>query len=284
MSNGLNDLKSSPIFISTIFKSGTKLLECIVERLTGLSINTPSMIHDYSTENLFDDHESAKRITFEEGKFFIWHNVINEEVRALLNAANAKPILLIRNIYDLLISQYYHFSEDVDKSIGHSTKTIDYFSTMSREQGISFILCGGTSKQFHWHGFGFYLYQMQEALKFSKEYPCHIVNYDRLVSNKPHEIERLANFLDIKVTSEQISEIVDISSLSNMRKARTLKSGSGKHFRKGKPGSHVEVLKPYQYDMVSYLKLSFAPELDALCEELQYGDVVSATPPIKKID
>tara|TARA_B100000686_G_C16799904_1_gene985171 strand:- start:2412 stop:3260 length:849 start_codon:yes stop_codon:yes gene_type:complete len=267
--------RNSPIFVSTIFKSGTKLLEYLINQLTGLSVITPDMIHGYDSKNIFNDEESDKRITLEEGNFFIWHNVINNKVKAYLSEVNAKPILLIRNLYDLLVSQYYHFSKDVDKSIGHGTNTAEYFEKMDETQGISYILCGGTSEKFHWHGFGLYLHQIQEALKFSKEYPCHIIIYDRLVLNKHEEIERLASFLNLELSFEQIDNAMKSSSLTQMRLQRLREVGSGDHFRKGEPGNHTTILKPFHYDMVSYLKLSFAPELDALCKELQYGDVVA---------
>lgn len=266
-----NQQRTNPIFVSTVFKSGTKLLEHIVEKLTGLGVNTPDM-------SAGSDYENADPITFEDGKFFIWHNVPGSAVRARLLAANAKPIFLIRNIYDLAVSQYFHFAKDVDAEIGYSTKTVDYFSELTRDAGISLILCGATSERFHWHGYGYYLRQIQEILQFSKEYPSHIVIYDRLVLNKQHEIERLSNFLDVGVTPELISELVESSRIDTMRKARISAVGSAKHFRKGKPGDHVNVLKLHHYHMINYLKQMFAPELHALCNELGYGDVTAALP------
>ncbi len=265
------DPRPERIFVATVFKSGTKLLEHILERLTGLRANHLGM-------EVGSDYESADPIVFEEGRFFIWHNVPSEAVQTRIRADSAKPVFLIRNIYDLTVSQYFHFADDVDAAIGHSTGTADYFASMGRDDGISLVLCGATSEQFHWHGYGYYLRQIQEMLRFSREYPCHVVVYDRLVSNKRNEIERLADFLGVDVVPEVLDELLDSSALGVMREARIASVGSGKHFRKGTPGDHVNVLRSYHYDMISHLKLTYAPELDALCEELGFGDVTAGPP------
>lgn len=257
------------LFVATVFKSGTKLLEHILEKLTGLSANPLGM-------DVGSDYESADPIIFENGKFFIWHNVLSDAVKARIRAENARPVFLIRNIYDLVVSQYFHFADDVDAAIGHSTGTADYFASMGREEGISLILCGATSECFHWHGYGYYLRQIQEILRFSKQYPCHVISYDRLVLDKRHEIGRLANFLGTDIAPELMNELLDSSALGVMREARAASVGSGKHFRKGTPGDHVNVLAPRHYHMINHLKLTYAPELDALCEELEFGDITAA--------
>jgi hypothetical protein len=260
------DPSNRPIFVATVFKSGTKLLEHIVAKLTGLDINAPTM-------SAGSDYESQAPIIFEEGKFFIWHNVPSASVKARLIMANAQPIFLIRNIYDLAVSQYFHFADDVDAEIGYGTDAANYFAEMTQDEGLALLLSGATSVRFNWHGFGYYLRQIQEMLQFSKEYPCHIVIYDRLVQNKRKEIDRLASFLNIKPSDELFDELIDSSSLDSMREARKSVVGSGNHFRKGTPGDHVNVLKSWHYDLINQIKIQFAPELDALCGEFGYSDI-----------
>jgi len=257
-----------PIFVATVFKSGTKLLEHIVAKLTRLDINAPDM-------SAGSDYESAEPILFESGKFFIWHNAPSARVKSRLIVANAQPIFLIRNIYDLAVSQYFHFAHDVDAEIGCSTHTADYFAEMTQDEGISLLLSGATSERFNWHGFGYYLHQIQEMLQFSKEYPCHIAIYDHLIRDKRREIERLSAFLGIEPSDELLSELIDSSSLDSMRAARISMVGSGNHFRKGSPGDHINVLKPWHYHMINQIKLTFAPRLDTLCDELGFGDVIA---------
>ena len=257
------------IFVSTVFKSGTKLLEYIVEKLTGLSAHHLGM-------EVGSDYESADPIVFGDGEFFIWHNIPSEAVKARIRAENAKPIFLIRNIFDLAVSQYFHFAEDVDEAIGHGTRTAEYFASMGRDEGISLVLCGATSAHFHWAGYGYYLRQIQEILKFSKEYPCHVISYDRLVQDKRREIERLASFLNINISSDVLNELLDNSSLGAMRSARVAAVGSGKHFRKGIPGDHANVLAPQHYHMINHLMITYAPMLPSLTAELGFGDIIDA--------
>lgn len=268
--------KSSPkknepekIFVSTVFKSGTKLLEHLVEKLTGLSAHHLGM-------EVGSDYESAAPIIFEEGEFFIWHNVPSEAVKTRIREENAKPIFLIRNVFDLAVSQYYHFAGDVDAAIGHSTRTTDYFASMGRDEGISVILCGATSERFHWVGFGYHLRQIQEILKFSKEYPCHVINYDQLVANKYQEIEKLASFLNVDLKHDVLNRLLDSSSLGAMRESRIAAVGSGKHFRKGTPGDHVNILAPQHYHMISQLMTTYAPMLPSLCLDQGVPDIIDA--------
>ncbi|MDZ4254070.1 MAG: sulfotransferase domain-containing protein [Sulfuritalea sp.] len=258
-----------PIFVATQFKSGTKLLEHIVEKLTGLSAHPLGM-------EAGSDYESADPIAFEAGEFFIWHNVPGERVKARIREANARPVFLIRNIYDLLVSQYHHFAADVDAAVGHSTQTTEYFASMTRSEGICLVLCGATSKQFHWNGFGYQLWQIQEMLKFSKEYPCHVMSYDRLVLSKAREMDKLARFLELEVSPSTIAELLDSSAIDAMRAARVAAVGSGDHFRKGTPGDHVNELAPLHYHMINHLILTFAPMLPTLCAELGFADIVDA--------
>jgi hypothetical protein len=260
------------IFIATVFKSGTKLLGHIIEKLTGLSAFPLGM-------EVGSNYESAAPIVFTENTFFIWHNVPTSEVQNRIRAEKAICIFLIRNIYDLIVSQYHHFAEDVDAVIGHSTGTIDYFSKLRQDEGISLLLCGAASEYFTWHGFGYYLHQIQEILKFSKEYPCHLISYDRLVLNKQHGIEQLAAFLGIHVDAEALDRMMVSSNLETMRNAQAAAMGDGKHFRKGTPGDHINVLKPHHYHMIGHLKMTYAPELDALCKELGFEDITAAALP-----
>lgn len=255
------------LFVATVFKSGTKLLEHIIEKLTGLSPY-------YLDMDVGSNYESAEPIVFEDGKFFIWHNIPSASVKARIHGEKAKPIFLIRNIYDLAVSQYHHFANDVDAAINHSTHTSDYFATMSREEGISLLLCGATSKQFDWKGFGYQLFHIQEILRYAKENSSHVVIYDRLVNDKRREIERLASFLGIHTQPQIVNELLDTSKLDAMREARIAAVGSGKHFRKGLPGDHVNVLVHQHYHMINHLLRTHAPLLPSLCMDLGTADII----------
>jgi len=265
--HGANEQKQ--LFVATVFKSGTKLLELLLQEITGLSARQIGM-------DIGNDYKRVDAITFENNEIFIWHNTPTERTRKCLVEHNAAAIFMIRNLYDLAVSQYFHFALDVDSEIGHATKTRQYFAAMTQNEGVSLVLCGAESEAFTWPGFGSQLYQIQELLKFKLRYPSLpslIVNYDRLVQDKENEIRRLGSFLDIAIEPEMMASILENSGLDVMREARKRAAGTGLHFRKGTPGGHVDVLLPQHYDMINRLVAIHAPELPNLCEETDFTDI-----------
>lgn len=256
------------IFVATVFKSGTKLLESIITQITGLQPVSP--IHSSQPDYLNPDS-----LSLEKDGFFIWHGRSNETISRITQTRFTKRVYLVRNIYDLVVSQYHHFALDVDSEIGASTLSKEYFSKFSSESGLSLVICGATSSSFHWEGFGSQLLHTEENIRASQEPNSFLMIYDRIVKNKKVEVARLANFLGYKIDDKTLDEILEASSLENLRLAREQEFGRALHFRKGLPGAWKKVLKPYQVDMISSLKLRYVPALDGLCETLCIGDVVA---------
>jgi hypothetical protein len=259
----------NPLFVATVFKSGTKLLEYLLQEITGLPARQIGM-------DIGNDYERVDPITFENKEIFIWHSTPTEQTRKRLVENNASAIFIIRNIYDLAVSQYFHFALDVDAEIGHATETCEYFDAMTQNEGISLVLCGAQSNRFTWPGFGSQLYQIQEMLKFKLLYPSVptlVVNYDRLVQDKENEIGRLGSFVGNAIEPEMMASLLEDSGLEAMREARKRAAGTGLHFRKGTPGGHVDVLLPQHYDMINHLLAIHAPALPRLCEETDFTDI-----------
>jgi hypothetical protein len=258
-----------PLFVATVFKSGTKLLEFLLQELRGTPVRQIGM-------DIGNDYERVDPITFENNEIFLWHNIPTEQTRKCLVENNATAVFMIRNIYDLAVSQYFHFALDVDAEIGHATETREYFGAMTQNEGISLVLCGAQSDKFTWPGFGPQLYQIQEMLKFKLLYPSVptlVLNYDRLVQDKENEIRRLGSFVGNAIESEMMASLLEDSGLEAMREARKRAAGTGLHFRKGTPGGHVDVLLPQHYDMINHLIAIHAPALPRLCEETDFTDI-----------
>ena len=258
-----------PLFVATVFKSGTKLLEFLLTQITGTPVRPIGM-------DIGSDYERVSPIILDPKEIFIWHNTPTETMRKHLIKHEASAIFLIRNIYDLAVSQYFHFALDVDAEIGHSTKTREYFGKLTQNEGLSLVLCGAQSKAFTWPGFGVQLNQIQQMLKFKLLYPSVptlILNYDRLVQNKESEIQHIGNFLGITVTPEMSASMLENSSLDAMRQERERAAGSGLHFRRGTPGGHLDTLMPQHYDMINHLVDVHAPLLTLLCEETDMTEI-----------
>jgi hypothetical protein len=256
------------IFVTTVFKSGTKLLENIIAKITGLQPCFP--IHSSQP-----DYSDSHLLRLEKDSFFIWHAQANETINRITQSRFTKRVFLVRNIYDLLVSQYHHFALDVDSEIGASTLSKEYFSKLSLESGLSLVICGASSSFFHWEGFGSQLSHTENCIHASQQPKSILMIYDRLVLNKREEVVRLANFLGYNIDNKTLEEILESSSLENLRLERERNFGRALHFRKGVPGAWKEVLQSYQVDMISSLKLRYAPSLDGLCKNLNIGDVVA---------
>ncbi|NYZ15626.1 hypothetical protein HL658_24055 [Azospirillum sp. RWY-5-1] len=261
----------SKIFVSSVFKSGTKLIEQVVRDLSGLEIETPR-------PTASPDYGDAGPIVFPKGRFFVWHNTMSPAVKTKLRRNRAKVVLLVRNIYDLLVSQYHHFALDVDLEIGSSTGTRDYFGSMGLDAGLSLVIAGGRSQRFTYHGFGAHLAQIEGMLRFSTEYPCFVVTYESLVRDKVAVLERLAAYLEVDAGPERIAAIAAASGFDAMKSARRERFGSVGPFRKGRPGDHVHVLGPHHYAMISHQVATHAPGLGALCVELGIPGLVGGIP------
>jgi len=257
----------SNIIVTTVFKSGTKLLENLIESITGLSPISPP--HSASPDYI------NPKINLGEDGFFIWHSRVTNEFLSIGGDHVAKRIYLVRNIYDLLVSQYYHFSLDIDSEIDCSTSSSGYFQSLTREAGVSLVINGASSPRFHWEGFGPQLTHTQECVKASNYPNSLLVIYDRLVKDKKSEVLRLARFLGYRLETEVLAEIVRRSSIEGQRSEREKRVGRALHFRQGKPGSWRDVLCPYHIDMISLLKLQCASELDDLCRDKEIGDIVA---------
>jgi len=233
----------APIFVSTLFKSGTKLLEEIVRRVSGKDVCEPP---PWSAPPVYTD---SSPIVLTEDSFFIWHNVISEEVSQLLLKKNAKVILLVRNIYDLVVSQYYHFSQDVDEEVGLSTETRKFFKDFSKSEGLSLVINGIYAADFTFDGVGAALAQINSFLDFKNNHECLIVQYEDLVLRKLETIDKIAVFLGSPPPYDVILKeaILKETALNEMREQRASVHGSGAHFRNGVPGAHFTELERYHY-------------------------------------
>lgn len=265
-------IMSSDVFVGTIFKSGTKLLMYIVKELSGREVNTPSM------NSGVQDYGSAKAIDFSPNSFFIWHSTLSSQVKRKIERNNVKKIFLVRNIYDLLVSQYFHFFLDVDAETGNATGTVEYFKTMTKSEGIALLINGCLSERFSSQPFGWYLKQIYEYVKYAAETRSYLVEYDALVRYKVQEMRALAAFLGVDVTADRLALLEESSSLSAMKQSRKADYGGkktkGLHFRKGKPGSHTGDLSEFHYHMIWQSLTVFAPDLTRLCYHINRPGIV----------
>lgn len=258
-------MTQQPIFMASVFKSGTWLVRRIIQDMTGLAFSEPEIVPGEM------NHNDPSLIEFKPGHFFSWHSIPNAETRAFLKERNAKVILLTRNIYDLAVSMYRHFANDIDSEIGRGAGQKDLFSEMSRSQGIALTINGAWTPGFGWTGMAPHIRQIREMLVFAREYPCCLLSFEKLFVDRRGEVEKIAEYLEISLSSQRIDEIVEGSSFSAMKAAA---SGSGtSHFQEGKPGGHAKHLFRYHTYMIHHLIRTTAPDLEDLARELGVPEI-----------
>ena len=255
------------IFMSSIFKSGTWLLRKIVEKLTGMEAYEPPHVPGAPA------YGDGGLIEFVPGHFFSWHSEINENTTRVIRENDAKAILLFRNIYDLALSMYHHLAGDIDSEIGRSTGMAGFFSRFSKDEGLSMVITGVSGPDGFWSGIGPHYAQIEKMLVFSKSYQALPVSYERLCLRKKEEICRIADYLDIPVSTATIDEVAAATDFDTM-KIKAVADGGGSHFRRGEPGGHREALKEQHIYMIGGQLANFAPNLWSLSRELGFGELI----------
>ncbi|MBF0186378.1 MAG: sulfotransferase domain-containing protein [Magnetococcales bacterium] len=251
----------------TVFKSGTVLFRRIIEDLTGLPCFEPAITPGKV------DYQDADQLHCKEGHFYSWHLYPTPAVRKIIMESAAKPVMLLRNIYDLPVSMYYHFAKNIDAEIGRGRNVEHHFSEISRQEGLDLIIDGFTKPDFIWPGIGTHLQHMEMMFTLADEHPSFITSYERLVSEKQGEVERLADMLDITVDSQTLSSIVENSRFDVM-KAKAVKNNTASHFRKGTPKSHLTELTTDQIDRVKAIMQQQAPRLEELARRFAFHEIL----------
>ncbi len=249
--------ETAPIVMASVFKSGTWLLRFIIARLTGLDYHEPPI------ETGTMDPGDPNLITVKAGHFYSWHLSPSPPVQKKLMEINAKPVFLMRNIYDLVVSMYYHFSNNIDHEIGRGANKHNYFSHLGKDSAIQKIITGCDGKEFKWRGLAPHLQQMEHMFKFANIFPCHLVSYDGLVNNKEKNIQELAGFFNMALSPDNLDELVHSSGFDAMKSA-ALKQNRASHFRQGKTRSHIQELDRKHIQAIEECLEKHAPNLALL--------------------
>jgi hypothetical protein len=257
MSSKIVSRVARPIIMSSVFKSGTWLLRKIIADLTGLSVTEPEIRRGSM------DPKDPHNVFCRPGHFYSWHFIPTDEVGLKLRKMHARPVFLLRNIYDLTVSMYYHFFNNIDGDIGRGAGKSEFFKRTGKQRSLEHIISGCQEPEFSWSGLGLHLQHMESMLSFAQRYPCHVVTYEQLVEDKEEEIKKIARFLDIHSAHSRIAEIV-ISTGFNAMKKNAMSNGRGSHFRKGEVSGHVGELDKRHRDLINNELHKHAPNLTVL--------------------
>lgn len=258
-----------PIFVSTVMKSGTVLLQDVLEQMTGLALYEPPIGLGAP------DYESEKPIEIPPGKFFCWHSTLNSRSVSLLKGCQSKNIFLVRNVYDILLAMLRHLIEDVDAELGYSVggQGGEYFADKTLEQRLSLMISGFTSPKLTWAGVVPLLRQMESFLDLVESGHAFLLTYEQLTGDKPLALKRLMRFLELDLSEERLGEIADSTAKEAMRE-RKRDIGMDRHISRPEEKLRHDVFQPYHKEMVDFAIHAHAPRLPERLVARKLGGVL----------
>ncbi|MES9959611.1 MAG: sulfotransferase domain-containing protein [Sedimenticola sp.] len=259
-------MTDSPVFVSSVFKSGTWLLREIVRQLTNKAPIEP----DLSTRKT-TPYDIENIVIPSVNEFYSWHFIPTREVMQAIDEHDGKCIFLIRNIYDLVVSIFYHFSLNVDQDIGKGANKDKFFSMFTKSKGMEIIINGNDSSDFKWSGIELHLEHIEKIISNSERSNVHITTFERLTNNKMKEVTEISKFLGIDREAEELKSIVDSTEFRKM-KSQAVLDNKGSHFRKGESGSHRYELGQDHYQLIDKIIEDHFPGLKALADEAGFDE------------
>lgn len=264
----MNSNIDSPIVLISGFKSGTWLMREILTGITGLPFYEPPIIpgkHKYFNPD---------QLHFVPGHYYSWHLVPTNQVRRALNDNQAQTIFVVRNIYDVVISIYYHFINNIDADINRGANKHSFLKNFNFQEGISLIITGFDEQGARWNGMAEILTHYNEIFKANRQCRSIIIDYDTLVQKKSAMIDKLSIFLDFKLTESAIVHLVKQTSFHTMKNSARQKHHGISHFRAGKPMANRHQLAPYHIVQLRQIIKLITPELYQNAEQVNMQSIV----------
>ncbi len=257
-----------PVVAISVFKSGTWIIRKIIADLTNLKFVEPNIAGG------FVDHGDPKYLFHKSGLFYSWHLVPTIPVQHKLRSMKAQLVIVLRNIYDLSVSMYYHFINNVDWEINRGAGQDKFFKSLSKERGLTYIISGSKEKEFYWPGIGYYMSQMELLLEFAETYPCCVLTFERLVQDRKAAVADLARYLTIKIDDQRLAAVVEASSFKSM-KERCRQKGIFSHFRIGKAFAYGNDLNKRHITLLQTQMRQYAPKLEMLAHRQGLNEIIS---------
>ncbi|MET0117301.1 MAG: sulfotransferase domain-containing protein [Sedimenticola sp.] len=262
-------MTDSPVFVSSVFKSGTWLLREIVKQLTNKTPIEPDLSSRKTTP-----YDIENIVIPSVNQFYSWHFIPSAEVMKAIDEHDGKCIFLIRNIYDLVVSIFYHFSLNVDQDIGKGANKDKFFSMFTKSKGMEVIIKGNDSSDFKWSGIELHVEHIEKIISNSGRSNVYITTFERLTNNKMKEVTEISKFLSIDHDTEVLKSIVESTEFGKM-KSQAVLDNKGSHFRKGESGSHRYELGQDHYQLIDKIIKDRFPGMKALVDEVGFNEIFS---------
>ena len=260
--------KKEPIALISGIKTGTWLSRKILSLLTDMDFFEPKIIPG---ERKYYNH---KQLIFKDNHYFSWHLIPTEKVIKKLNANNAKSIFIVRNLYDLVLSIYYHFYNNIDNDIGRGNNKDTFLKQFTFEEGLSLIITGFDENNIRWNGMSEVIENCNQIFKATQQCNSQLLTYDELVRDKHTAINKIVSFLDIEIDDSKIEDIIKATSFNRMKNEAIKNNLGDSHFREGNIDSNREKLSEFHKIQLRQIIKETAPDIYENAENLGYSTIV----------
>ncbi len=257
-----------PIVLISGFKAGTWLTRKILTGITGLPFYEPPVIP--GKDKYFDPGQ----LNFMPGHYYSWHLVPVEQVRRALNHNQARTIFIVRNIYDVVVSIYFHFIKNVDADINRGANKHTFLENFTFKEGISLIITGFDEPGARWNGMAEILTHYCEIFKAGIECQSIIIDYDKMVQEKASTIKQISNFIDFNLSESALTDLVHQTDFDIMKKSARQNNSGVSHFRAGKPMVNRNELSPYHVIQLRQMINLITPKLCHYAAEANMQSIV----------
>lgn len=251
-----------PIVLISGFKAGTWLMRKILSLMTGMNVFEPEIIPGEKK------YYNPEQLQFVDNNFYSWHIVPTDEVIKKLNENNAKSIFVVRNIYDLVVSIYYHFYNNIDSDIGRGNNKDDFLKQFTFEEGLSLIITGFDEDGLRWSGMAEILEHYNAIFKAVKQCNSLIIDYDDLVNSKSNVISKIAEFLKMPISLAEVDNINTLTSFNSMKKEAEKNKVGASHFREGNAGYNRTILSKYHKIQLRQITKLITPDIYKIAKEV----------------
>lgn len=257
-----------PVVLISGFKAGTWLMRKILSLMTDMDYYEPDIIQGERK------YHNPEQLQFVDNHFYSWHLVPTGEVVDKLNKNNAKTVFVVRNIYDLLISIYYHFYNNIDLDIGRGNNKDKFLKQFTFEEGLSLIITGFDEDGLRWNGMAEVLEHYNEIFKASSKCDSLLIDYDDLVNNKSNVINKIVEFLDISMSKEEVEKVSGLSDFNSMKKEAEINRVGASHFREGKAGLNREKLSEHHKIQLRQMIKLITPDIYTNAQKAYMQEIV----------
>ena len=214
--------RKTHILIACFPKSGSTYLAALLREITGFS---RAGLADISTNSALDI-EIAKM-----EKYYRVNSVTKQHVKgtknniALLKEYHFKPVVLTRNIFDVVLSLHDHIEKEKFRTTGYIHK--EYFK-MNKEEKLMYLI------RVHLPWYFNFLISWREA---SAQMEVLWITYEELFSDQIETVSKILNFYSIPFKPEQIEPAIETVK-SQRTRLNVGKSGRGGNL----PDSHKQAI------------------------------------------